>query len=67
MVAILGGVLGHYVLQLVALELAFGTVLVQILLPVLMERTALTWEVTAKHWNASAERNAFNQKILTRQ
>ena len=58
--AIRSGVRGLSVLQLAVLDFAYGTVLVQIPLPVLMARTALTWEVKIRQRNATVRRNVLN-------
>ena len=66
MVAIHSGVPGLDVLQLVVLEFAYRAVLAQIRLRLLMEKTALTWEITIRRRNATVERSVHiweRQKI----
>ena len=53
------GVFGLIVLLLVGLDTTHAAVLVQILLRVVMEMTALKWAATSKQQNATVGRNAF--------
>ena len=65
--AIHSGVPGLDVLQLVVLEFAYRAVLAQIRLRLLMEKTALTWEITIRRRNATVERSVHIWEITTRQ